>query len=45
MRTLEIIALAVTGVLAMIGLWTVSAAWRAIAKLRKDTHEPNEEKP
>ena len=45
MRTIELIALSVTGVLALIGLWTVSAAWRAVAKLRSQAQEINKGKP
>ena len=44
MRTIELIALAATGVLALIGLWTVSMTWRVLARLRSRTQEINKEK-
>lgn len=45
MRALEIIAAIVTGVLAMIGLWTVSMAVRIETQRRKRMRELKEEQP
>lgn len=45
MRALEIIATIVTGVLAMIGLWTVSMAVRIEMLRRKRAQELKKERP
>lgn len=45
MRTLEAIAAIVTGVLAMIGLWTVSMAVRIEMLRRKRAQELKKERP
>jgi hypothetical protein len=45
MRALEIIATIVTGVLALIGLWTVSMAVQIETKRRKRTRELKKEQP
>jgi hypothetical protein len=45
MRALEIIATIVTGVLAMIGLWTVSMAVRIETQRRKRMRELKKEQP
>lgn len=45
MRALEIISAIVTGVLAMIGLWTVSMAVRIETQRRKRMRELKKEQP